>query len=142
MPLVTMVHLRTNAEVTQRADTAQSQQQLLLQPVLPIASVEMVGNLTVLRNVRLIVRVEEVQIRPSDSHLPDAGGDVTSRKSHAGGQPITCGIQDRLRRDPQEILRVVAGHLFPLPGEDLGEVAISVQQPDRNQVHIHVAGFL
>ena len=58
MALVAVVDLLLDAHGPQGADAAQAEQQLLFEPVLPVAAVEVVRNLPVLFEVGLEVRVE------------------------------------------------------------------------------------
>jgi len=56
--LVAVEYVVFDAQLAQRADTADAEQDLLLEPVLPVAAVEVVRNLPVLFEVGLEVRVE------------------------------------------------------------------------------------
>ena len=56
--LVAVEHVVLDAQFAQRADTADAQQNLPLQAVLPVAAVEVVGNLTILFEVVLVVGIQ------------------------------------------------------------------------------------
>ena len=71
--LVAMVDLRIDAEIPEGSDAADAEQELLLQTVLPVAAVEVIGHLTVLRRVRFIVSVKQIEVCTTNSHLPTDG---------------------------------------------------------------------
>ena len=137
-----MVDLRIDSEVPEGSDAADSQKKFLLQTVLPIASVEVIGDLTILRRVRLIVSVKQIEVGTTHGHLPETGGDRAPREGHACGHPVALGVHHRLGRDLREVLGVVTGYLLALTGDDLGEVAVTVQKSDSHEVDVHVAGLL
>lgn len=69
---VAVEHVVLDAQLAQRADTADAEQDLLLETVLPVAAVEVVGDLAILLEVAFIVRVEQVEVRapPPDTSRP------------------------------------------------------------------------
>ena len=74
----------------------------------------MVSHLTVLRDVGLIVRIEEIEVGTAHGDLPDTGGDVTPRESHYSCEPVAILVHDRRSRDAEEVLGVVLGYLVAL----------------------------
>ena len=131
-----------DAQLAQGADTADAQQEFLLEAVLPVAAIQVVGHLAVLGDVGLIVGVQQVQVRTAHLHFPHAGGDGTAREGHARGDPVAIGVHHRHGRDLQEVLGVVVGDLVALAGDDLGEVAEPVEEAHGDEVHVHVGGLL
>ena len=69
MALVQVEDRRLEPEPAQHADAADAEQDLLPQPVLPVAAVERVGDGPL--RVALDVRVDQVEGRPPDSRAPD-----------------------------------------------------------------------
>ena len=142
MALVAVVHLGVDPQLAEGADTAHAQQELLLEPVLPVAAVQVIGHLAVFGDVGLIVGVQQIQVRTAHFHLPHAGGNGAAREGHARGDPVALGVHDRRGRDLEEVLGVVVGHLVTLAGDDLGEVAEPVEEAHGDEVHVHVGGLL
>ena len=142
MALVAMVNLRVDAQISQGPDTSDTKEQLLLQAVFPVTTIKVIGHLTVLRNVSLIVSVEKIEVGAADGHLPDPGGDISSREGHTGGHPVAVLVKDRLCGNLCEILGVVLCDLLTLAGQDLGEIAVPVEEANRHKVDIHVTGLL
>ena len=62
----------------QRADAADAEQHLLLQPVVAAAAVEPVGDLALGRRVLLDVGVEQQQRHPADLRPPDLGAQAAA----------------------------------------------------------------
>ena len=102
----------------------------------------MIGHLAVLGTVRLVVGVHEIQVGTAYFHLPQAGGDWSSRESHAGGHPVSIFVHDRGRGDLHEVLRIVVRDLVALAGNHLGEIAVAIQEAHGDQVHVHVGSLL
>ena len=142
MAFVVMVDSGVETQQAQGPHAADTEQDLLLQTVLPVASVELMRHLTVFRQIGFEVGVEKVEVGTADGHFPDTGSHVTSRKGHVDGPPVVMLVQHRFGGNLQEVLGVVFCHLVALGGDTLGEVAIAVKQADRHHVHVHVRAFL
>ena len=142
MTLVAVIYLRIDAEFPQGADTTDTKHKFLLQAVLPVATVKVIGDLAVLREIGLVVSVEEIEVGASDRHFPNSRGNVPSRESHAGGHPIAVFVKHRLSGNLREILGVVLGHLLSLAGQNLGEITVPVKEAYGDEIDVHVAGLL
>ena len=142
MAFVAVVHLGIQTQLAEGADTAHTQQEFLLETVLPVAAIEVIGNLAVFLTVGLIVGVHQVKVGAAHFHLPQAGGKAAAGESHRSGDPFTVLVQHGNRRDLGEVLGIIIGHLITLGADDLVEITITVQQTHRHQVGVHVGGFL
>ena len=60
----------------------------------------------------------------------------------ADGLPGAVFVEHRLGRDLEEVLRVVFRHLVALGRYLLGEIAVTVEEAHRHEVHVHVTGLL
>ena len=137
-----MINLRVESELSESADTADAEEEFLLETVLPVAAVKVVCHLTVLVNVGLVIGVEEVKVCTSDSNLPDAGSEVPSRECDTGGKPVAVLVHNRLGRNLGEILGIISGHLVSLGGKHLGEITVTVEKTNCHEVDVHVTGLL
>ena len=72
MTLVAVVYLLLDTHLHQSTDTTHTQQYLLLQAVLPVATIEVVCNLAILLEVCLIVGIQEVEVCTTYLTLPYA----------------------------------------------------------------------
>ncbi len=127
----------------QGAHPADAEQHLLLQPVLPAATVEPVGDHPRGVVVGLHVGVQQQQRHPADLRLPD----VRRQGAPAGQADLDHGrhaVRLAQQRDRQ-LVRVEhrVGLLLPaLAGERLLEVPVLVEQADPDDRHREVAGRL
>ena len=112
MALIAMINLRIEAEYTEGAYTADSEEYFLLETVLPVTAIELVGHGAVFRTVCLPVCVEKIEVGTADCHLPDSGYAVPSREGNGGGKSVSVLIENRLCRCLEEILRIVLCNLL------------------------------
>ena len=138
MALVAVVDLLLDAHGPQGADAAQAEQQLLFEPVLPVAAVEVVGDLTVFVEIGFVVGVEQEEVGAADLASPDAGRERTPRQGDLYGRPVAQLVAHGRNRQLREVLRLVGRLLRPLRREPLREVAVTVEQPHGNHRHVLV----
>ena len=79
MALVEMTHLGVEAERAQQAPAADAEHQLLLQPQLRAAAVQLAGDAAHRRGIGGIVAVEQVERGAPDARLPGAHPDAQNR---------------------------------------------------------------
>ena len=139
---VAVVDGRTYAHNPQCPDTANAQQDFLLETVFPVAAVELIGDLAVLLHVVFEVGIQEVEVGAADADLPDTGVHHAAGHLHGDGHPVAVLVGYRLCRNLEEVLGVVFRHLIALRGEPLGEIAVTVEQADSDHVNVHVAALL
>ncbi len=123
MALVAVEHLVLDA---QRADAADAEQDLLLEAVLPVAAVEVVGDLTVLVEVGLEIGVEQVEVRAAHLTAPYAGRERAARERHGDRHPVAAGVAHGRYGQLVEVLRLVGRLLRTLGREPLREVSEAV----------------
>ena len=142
MALVIMVDCGIETQGAQGPDSSYSEEQLLLEPVLPVPSVELVRNLLVLRDIVLKVRIEEIEVGTAHGHLPYTGAELASGHGNPDLHPGAVSVEHGFGRNLHEVLCRILRHLVALGRDTLGEIAVLVQQAYSNQVDIHVAGLL
>ncbi len=127
----------------QRADAADTEKQLLAQPVLGGAAVETIGHVDVVVGVPLDVGVEHQQRHPTHAGHPDARDEVrTSWHRDADRGAAAVGLPEQGDRQLVGVEHRV-GLLLPSGCvERLLEVAVPVEQPDPDDRHAEVAGAL
>jgi len=142
MSFVAMEHIVLDAQCAQCADTADTEQDFLLEAVLPVAAVEVVGDLAVFLEVGLEIRVEQVEIRAADLAFPDARRKRTPREGDGDGQPVAGLVAHGRDREFIEILCLVGRLLRPLCRKTLREVTIPVKQAHGCHRDVLVRGLL
>ena len=117
---VQVEHGRLDSERRERADAADAEQQLLADPVLPVAAVERIGQ---------PVDLEQIERDGADFLAPDRGFDRLAGEvdRHRDG---LAGDADRLRIDRLVVLGLASFGIDPLP-----EVAAAVEQADADERH-------
>ena len=141
VPLVHVEHLGQRmpgclGEGVDRPDTADAEQDLLLDPVVLVTAVQPVGGAAQEVVVGLVVRVQQQQRDPTDLGHPDAGGQQSATgHRHTDRELFTVGAQHPI---DGQTLRVVGRIVLLLPavrGQRLPEVAEPVQQADADDRH-------
>ena len=111
-----------------RAHAADAEQDLLAQPVLDVAAVQPVGDLTQVVGVLLDVGVEEVQRHAADVGSPHRRAQRQPRDVDFDAHAVDGGQRHRIR--------VEIGVALLLPAVDrqlLAEVPVAVEQPDADE---------
>ena len=79
MTLVAVVNILVYADRVQQTHTADAEQHLLFESVLPVSAVEVVGDGAILFPVQIVVGVEQVELRAADIAPPNTSRNDTSR---------------------------------------------------------------
>ena len=140
--LVAVIDVVPDAQLAQGADAADAQQDLLLEAVLPVAAVEVVGDLAVLLEVGLEVGVEQVEVRAAHLAFPDARRERAAREGDGDRHPAAGVVAHGRNGQLVEVLRFVGGLLRPLGREPLREVAVAVEQAHGGHRHVLVRSLL
>ena len=80
--LVAVVHILFDAQFLERQHTADTQHDLLFNTVLPVSTVELVGDLTIPFRVEFIVGVEQVEVHASNCYFPQVRFHYATRIRH------------------------------------------------------------
>ena len=142
MTLVAMGNVLRDMQRLERPHTADTQQNLLFEPVLPIAAVQVMRHPAILLEIGLVIGVEQVQVGTSHPAKPDAGRERTPRQGNRHGRPVAHRIAHGLDRQLREVLCFVSRLLSPLSGEFLSKITVPVQQSDRDHRHVLVGRLL
>ena len=126
--LVAVVNLLLDTHLCEGADTTDAEQDLLLQTVLPIATIEVVSYLTILLQVSLVVGIEQVQRSTTNLATPYAGAQSTAWKCHLGSYPRAILLTNREDRQLKEVLCLVSSLLRTLCRKTLGKVSVAIQK--------------
>ena len=126
--LVAVEHLVLDTQFAQGPDAADAQQNLLLEAVLPVAAVEVVGDLTVFFEVVLEIGVQQEQVGASYLAFPDARRKRAAREGDGDGEPVALLVAHGRNGQLVEVLCFIGRFLCALRRETLGEVAVAVQQ--------------
>ncbi len=124
------------------ADAADTEQELLEQPVLRSTAVQTVGDLALGRLVLLDVRVEHQQRHAADLRYPDLGVQLAAAGQGDRDGRGSVTVAEQADRQPVRVHQRVPLLLPAFAVQRLAEVAVPVQQADTDQRDTQVAGCL
>ncbi len=133
--LVEVVDGRLPAQLPERTGATDPQDQLLLDPVAPIAAVEPIGDRSVLVAVPVEIGVEQHQRHTADRQGPDAGAHQPGGDRHVDHD---AGV---LRAEGGRFVGFVALHL-PAARQRLPEEPLAVEEAHAAQRHAQIGGRL
>ena len=138
---VAVVDVFLDAELLQREHTANTQEDFLLQTVLPVAAVESVGDGLVELGVHLVVGIEQIERDATHIDAPYVSVNLIVHVRNIDNQGIAIGIELTLHGERVEVLCFVVGYLLALHVQALSEIAETIQETDSTHVDIAVGGL-
>ena len=135
-----MTNLGADSDGAQRLQTADAEQDFLLNAHAAVAAVQPGRDHAQVRLVIRYVAVEQVKFDAADLGQPDLGRKLPTPELYLNLQRIAEGIVDQRDR---KLMEVVAGIAFELPavlGQLLFEIALAVNQADTNQRNAEIRG--
>ena len=140
--LVEVPRRRRDAQRTEQPHAAHAEHHLLVQPHLPAADVELVGDGPVGALVLGDVRVEQQERHPSDLGQPDGGMDDAAGKLDGDLDRVAVLVEDPQQRQPGRVVVRVGVLLVAVGVDRLAEVAMPVEKADADERDGHVGGGL
>ncbi len=132
MPFVQVENIRAYIQCVDQPNASEAEDHFLFQPVLVIASVQLIGDSTVLLTVFGNVGIQKVKRYAAYINFPGFGSYRPAGKGNFYFYPFALLIPDRNKRQLGEFLRFVLGDLLPLVIDKLFKVPLPVQQTDTN----------
>ena len=137
MTLIAVIDILLDTHLLQCKHTTDTEQNFLLQAVLPVTTIERVSDRTVELRVHIIICIQEIQLDTTYVHLPYVCMYLIVCVRHINYQWVTILIVYSLDRERVEVLSVIVSNLLTIHAQRLLEVTISVEET--NSTHIHVA---
>ena len=137
MTLVAVIDILLDTHLLQCEHTTDTEQDLLLQAVLPVTTVERVSDRTVELRVHIIICIQEIQLDTTYVHLPYVCMNLIVCVRHINYQWVTILIIYSLDRERVEVLSIIVSNLLTIHTQRLLEITISVEET--NATHIYVA---
>ena len=123
----------------EQAPPADAEDQLLEQPHLGPAPVQLGGDATVPRQIERIVRVEQIQADAADAREPRAQPQRTAGELERHADPGAIGTAQRLDGHRHRIVVGIGLVLPAVPIDRLPKVALLIQDPDPHRGQPEVA---
>ena len=142
MTLIAVVDILLDTQLLQREHTTDTQQNLLLQAVLPVATIERVSNRAVELTVHLVVSVKQIELHTTHIHTPHISVHriVVVRNIHH--QRLTVLVKLALERKLTKVLSLILSHLLTIHRQRLSEIAEAIQETNSHHVNIRVRSLL
>ncbi len=129
-------------EPSQRPNAADAEDELLVKPHLAAADVEDVRDRPVGPVVLRLVGVEEQHRHAADLCQVDGDVDVAAGQLDLDVERLALDVDDALHRQALEVVVGIGVLLVAVRVDRLAEVALAVEEADRDERQRHVAGLL
>ena len=139
MPFIQMAHIGAQIQGIEQAPAADAEHDLLLQPKLGAAAIELAGDATACGVIRNVIAVEQVQLQAADPDLPGAQPEPVAGHADLQAQPFALRRAHRSDRQLARIVVRVEGLLRALLIDQLAEVALLVEQSHPDHRHPEIA---
>ena len=123
------------------SDTTDTQQNLLLQTVLPVTTIESVRDGLIELRVHLVVGIEQIELHTTHVHAPYISMNLIVGVRHIDHQRITILIKLTLDRQRAEVLSLVVGNLLSVHRKTLCEIAETIQETNGTHVNVRVGSL-
>ena len=142
MSFVAVIDVFLDSKLLQQQHTTDTKENLLLESVLPVATIECVGNRTVEFGVHFVIGIEQIEADTTDIDTPYIGMYHVICIRYIYNQRIAVFIKLTDNGQGVEVLCIVVGNLLSFNGKTLLEVAIAIEETDGTHVDIRVGCFL
>ena len=112
--LVAVVDIFLDAQLLQQQHTTNTQQNLLLQAVLPVATIQGVGDGLVELRVHLVVGIQQIEAYATYIHTPYISMHLIIGVRHVNHHRIAVAIQLALDGQRTKVLCLVVSHLLTI----------------------------
>ena len=136
--LVAVVDVLLDAESLQSEHTTDTEQYLLLQTVLPVASIERVGDRTVELRVQFVVSIEQIERYTTNVHTPNVSVNLIVNVRNRNNQWVSVFVELAFQGQSVEVLRLIVGNLLSVHAQALLEIAETIQETNGTHIHIRV----
>ena len=140
--LIGMIDIRFDAEETEHLHTANAEHILLLHTVLPVASIELVSDLTIPLGVFCDVGIHQVELHPTHVDTPDLRSDLVAVEGHTKYHRCAIVVTHQRKRQILKVLSLILRHLLSVGSDLLVEVAVAIEEADAYHIGTEVTRLL
>ena len=141
MTLVAMIELLLDAKLLEHQHATHTEQDLLLQTVLPVTAIKAVGDGLVKLRVHIVVGIKEIELDTSYIDLPDERMNLIVHVRHIHDNLVAVLVHHALNRQRVEVLCIILGDLLTVHAQALCEVTVTIKEADTAHVNIAVGGL-
>ena len=135
--LVAVVNVLLDTELLEQQNTTDTEQDLLLQTVLPVTTIKSVGDGTVELAVHLVVGVEQVELNTANVYTPYVCVNIIVHVRNVNYHGSAVSVHLLLDGQRTEVLCLIVSNLLTIHAQSLSEVAVTIQET--NSAHVYVA---
>ncbi len=138
--LVEVAHFRLQAQRLDQLPAANAENLFLFQPQFGTAAVQFTGDAAVLRDIRGIVGVQQIQFCSAYLRLPHTDPKLGTGQIYWQPQPLTIRLAQGLYRQLAGVVEGIQRHLLSVRVYFLAKISLLVQQADPLHRNAEVAG--
>ena len=139
---VQVADLRLQAYGSQESPASYSKDELLLQPQVRTAAVQLTGDGAMRRDIRGIVGVQEIQLHSADLHLPGANPEFGAGEIDGEAKPFTVGLAQGTDRQLPGVVEWIESLLPSLRVDFLPKITLLVEQTHADHRDAQIARCL
>ena len=141
MPFVAVIDIFLDAQLLQRQNTTDTEQDFLLQAVFPVTAIQLVSDGTVELAVHFIVSIKQIERDTSNVHSPHISMHVVVQIRNIHYHLLALLIQYTVDGQLAKVLCLVIGNLLAVHRQCLCKVTVAVQETDCTQVGVAIGSF-
>ena len=139
MSLVAVVDIFLNAELLKSEHTTDTEENLLLETVLPVATIERVSDWAVELRVHFIVSIEEVELHTTHVCSPYRSVNHIIHIRNVNNERLSsCRVDSTNNRERVEVLCIVVSNLVALHRDRLLEISEAIEETYSTHVYVRV----
>ena len=142
MAFVQMIDARRDSQRAKGFHTTDTKQQLLANASPLVAAIETICQLAVLGLVTFDVGIQQIQLHPTHADQPHLGKQLTVASVNLDRDGLPVGASRRFERRVLDLGILILFALVSVFIQVLAEVALAIEQPDRDERNAQAARTL
>ncbi len=142
MSLVAMIDVLLDAEFLECQHTADTEQNLLFQTVLPVATIKCMGYWLVKLGVHVVVGVEQIERNTTYINTPNVCMHLIVHIRNINNQWLAILIKLTDNWERVEVLCLVVCYLLAVHAQALSEVSETIQETNSTHINVRVGCLL
>ena len=139
---VAVIDILLDTEFLQQQNTTDTEQNLLLQTVLPVTTIEAVGDRLVKIRVHLVISIQQVEFYATYIDTPYTGMNLIVGVRNINHHRIAVLVELALNRQRTEVLALVVGNLLTIDRQTLCEVTKTIEETHCTHIDIGIGSLL
>ena len=142
MAFVAMIYIFSNTEFLQREHTADTKKYFLLQTILPVTTIECVGNRLVELRVHVVVCIKQIKRNTTNIYSPNIGMNLIVHVRYIDNKWIAVLVKLALDGKGIEVLCLIISYLLTVHTQALSKVAKTIKKTNGAHINVRIRSFL